>query len=432
MFSIQQKLEHLKTLGINGNLAEIEKMYKGESFNTYDANYQKLLTISKKLCNEFNTLSGKLTSSNEIVANMASKRQKEILDTLFPGHGMFFGGRDRIFAVVGLVDIADFCYLNGNIDFGTSNKVVLEPYVFLAQNLTFGNPLNVDIDGKSKLDNIVIRSDTWVGANCSFDDGVEVLDKCVVAMGSHLTKQSKQKSGSLILSRRKAGEVLPAQSFRQIDEQEVSKNIDLPFDRSEQEVQSIINHVKSLGIDGDFSEYKKLLHNQTHNSVDPTVAAIFDYTHKLCSEYNFANPTQKRKQEILDALFPFHGKNFRAGNMLVVDVLGSVEICDNVCIGDNVSLAGNISLGNNVKVGDNVVLQGIGHHMYYQHRRMPTDGTFREDNTMSGIFVCDDVVIADGTLVVPNVRLNRNTKRDELVTPSKLVQKINNKTVLKL
>ena len=65
---------------------------------------------------------------------------------------------------------------------------------------------------------------------------------------------------------------------------------------------------------------------------------------------------ERRKQEILDILFPLHGKNLQVGDNLACDIMGSVELGDNVTIGDNVSLAGNISVGDNVKIGNDVVL----------------------------------------------------------------------------
>ena len=435
MFSVEEKINHLKKLGFEGNLDEIKKMYSGENFNPSDENYKKLVKLSHNLCNEFNQMSGKASNSNPIVAEFAERRKKEILDTLFPGHGMFFGGRDGIKAVVGLVDVSDFCYLNGNIDFGQSNLVSLQPYVFLAQNLRFGSPLNIDKDGKTKLDNIKIDHDTWVGANCTFGNGVEIPNGCVVAMGSSVNKGDVLFEKTLILNSRKYQKVKPARSVSKIESNYESAYPNLPFDRTEDEVKQLVRHVQKLGIKGDFTEYKKLLHNKTHNALDPTVGAIYDLTHKLCSEYNFGckgADKQKRKQEILDILFPVHGKNLKVGNNLMCDVMGSVELGDNVTIGDNVSLAGNISVGDNVKIGNDVVLQGIGHNVYFEDRRLPANGPMREDNTSAGIFVCNNLNLADGTLVGPNVWLNHNTEKDELVTRTKNVVEIENETYIML
>ena len=33
MLTVEQKIEHLRKLGLNGNMTEIEKMYSGREFN---------------------------------------------------------------------------------------------------------------------------------------------------------------------------------------------------------------------------------------------------------------------------------------------------------------------------------------------------------------------------------------------------------------
>ena len=141
---------------------------------------------------------------------------------------------------------------------------------------------------------------------------------------------------------------------------------------------------------------------------------------------------ERRKQEILDILFPLHGKNLQVGDNLACDIMGSVELGDNVTIGDNVSLAGNISVGDNVKIGNDVVLQCIGHNMFYLDRYLPEKGPMREDNTSAGIFVCGNTMLADGTLVGPNVWLNHNTQTGELVTRTKNVTQLGDETILDL
>lgn len=40
MLTVKQKIEHLNKLGLNGNLEEIEKMYRGEEFCTRNPEYK--------------------------------------------------------------------------------------------------------------------------------------------------------------------------------------------------------------------------------------------------------------------------------------------------------------------------------------------------------------------------------------------------------
>ena len=53
MLTVEQKIEHLNKLGVNGNLEEIEKMYRGKEFCTNNLEYKKLLELSRKYCIRF-------------------------------------------------------------------------------------------------------------------------------------------------------------------------------------------------------------------------------------------------------------------------------------------------------------------------------------------------------------------------------------------
>ena len=64
MLTIDEKIKHLQNLGFDGDLKEIEKMYKGQSFNAYDLEYRKLLELSKEYCMRFTELSGLIAKSS--------------------------------------------------------------------------------------------------------------------------------------------------------------------------------------------------------------------------------------------------------------------------------------------------------------------------------------------------------------------------------
>ena len=422
MFSVEEKIEHLKKLGFTGDLTEVEKMYAGEKFNPQDPNYQKLIKMSQDLCDEFSQLSAKLNNESEIVRNVAKRRKAEILDILFPGHGPIFGGRDGLSTVIGMVNIVGFTYLNGPVTFNPSSVVNLGYYSWGGSQFTvFGGELKLDENGMAKTSTINIEDDTVVYAYSKIEDGVTVPKRCVVGMGSCVTKQSKMKPDTIIVSKREENKVLPACSIKGIAKGYKSDSIDLPFKRSKKEVQEIVEFVKTLGIDGDFTEFKKSLNNEVYNCLDPVTSQIFDLTHNLCSEYNYGNPTPERKQEIIDTLFFKHGKNFKIGDYIIVDILGQVEVGDNVTIGNNVALNGNICIGDNVTIDDNVMLQSIGHPVYYEDRRLPESGPLNVANTEAGIYVCDNLKLAKGTRVGPNTRVDHNTEENELISRSKIV-----------
>lgn len=178
MLTIQQKLEHLRTLGIDGNLSEIEKMYEGKEFDIHNSEYKKLLELSKKYCIRFTELSSLISKAQTQEEKDAYNQEKnDILDKLFPGHGPIFGGGDGLYAIIGTVDLDGYNYINARVHFNASSLVHLEDYVFVASNVEFGTN-NIT----SKLGKIKIGKDTWVGANVKFDDYTNVGQRSVIGM----------------------------------------------------------------------------------------------------------------------------------------------------------------------------------------------------------------------------------------------------------
>lgn len=138
MLTVDKKIKHLQNLGFDGDLSEIEKMYKGQSFNAYDLEYRKLLEVSKEYCIRFTELSGLIAKSSSQQEKIKYENEKnEILDKLFPGHGQILGGGDGLFAIIGTVDLDGVNYINARVHFNVSSLVHLEDYVFVASNVEF-------------------------------------------------------------------------------------------------------------------------------------------------------------------------------------------------------------------------------------------------------------------------------------------------------
>ena len=125
------------------------------------------------------------------------------------------------------------------------------------------------------------------------------------------------------------------------------------------------------------------------------------------------------KQQIIDTLFPYHGKNLVVGDDIFVDIMGSTVIEDNVTIGNGCTIAGNIKISKNVKVGNNVRLQSIGHHKYYKKRRLPEGKPPREDDLVDTIVIEKNVTLANGTKVIPNIVVDVDTTENEIYTGKK-------------
>ena len=82
---------------------------------------------------------------------------------------------------------------------------------------------------------------------------------------------------------------------------------------------------------------------------------------------------------------------------------------------------GNITIGDNVKIGNNVALQTTGHEIYYKWRKITSDknGSLCEISTPGYIIVFPELILADGTKVIPDQTLRRNTHKDETITHSR-------------
>lgn len=417
MLTVEQKIEHLRKLGLDGNMKEIEKMYNGEEFNTNDPEYKKLLMLSKKYCMRFTELSSLIAQSTSQAERDAYYEEKtKILDNLFPSHGPIFGGGDGLFAIIGTVDLDGYNYINTRVHFNASSLVHLEPYVFIASNVEFGSNSNFSNNHTTKLGRIDIGRDTWVGADVCFDDNTFVGEQSVIGMGSHIITNSNLAPNMISFGD-------PCKEYKQIpdDYETTVRNPSIEGIRTQDEITYILAQLQELGIQGDFSQYLNALNYKKYNTLEPTISKIFELSHKLCSEYNSNSITISRRKKILDILFPLHGKNLVMGDDIFVDCIGTVKIGNDVTIGDHPTLAGNITIGDNVRIGNNVTLQTIGHEINYKGRRLSTDkkGNLCEISTPGYIIIMPEIILADGTKVIPDQTVRKNTQTNEVVSHSR-------------
>lgn len=416
MLTVEQKIEHLRKLGLDGDMTEIEKMYSGKEFSIHNDEYKKLLELSKKYCLRFTELSGLIAKAKtqEEIDNYENEKS-EILDILFPSHGLILGGGDGLFAIIGTVDLDGFNYINARVHFNASSLVHLEKYVFVASNVEFGTNNISPNDKTAKLGKINVGRDTWIGANVNFDDYTHIGKRSVIGMGSHIVANSDLKPNMISFGN-------PCKEYKKITDGYETKVKIPPIEgkRTEDEVMEILAHMKKLGINGDFRQYIRALNYEKYNTLEPTISKIYNLSHKLCSEYNSKNISVKRRKEILDMLFPLQGKNLIIGDDIFVDCIGTVKIGNDVTIGNNITLAGNITIGDRVKISNNVALQTTGHEINYKGRRLSKDeqGHLCEISTPGYIIVLPEIVLADGTKVIPDQTVRKNTNRDDIVAHS--------------
>lgn len=414
--TVDEKINHLRNLGISGDMSEIKKMYSGKNFNPSDKQYQTLINLSKKYCSRFTHLSGMISvSHSKEEIKVYTDEKSEILDILFPGHGPIFGGGDGLFAIIGMVDLDGFNYINARVHFNPSSLVHLEEYVFIASNVDFGTEVS-DLNCYSRTPGtITVERDTWIGSNVKLENNILVSSRSVIGMGSTIVENSKLSPEMICFGN-------PCKEYKNIPEN-YQTTVKVPSDngkRSKDEINYLLAHFKELGIEGDFSEYLKAINYEKYNTLEPTISKIYDLSHRLCSEYNFEFTTMRRKRQIINLLFPLHGENIHVGNDLFVDCIGTVKLGSNVLIGNHSSLAGNITIGDNVIIGNNVVLQTTGHEIFYKGRRLSFDeaGNMCEISTPGYIIIKSNVLINDGTLVIPNHTISKNTSKNEIIIHS--------------
>ena len=409
MFTPEQKIEHLKNLGFDGDLNQIYNLYSGLPFNADDTNYQKLVSYSKKLCDEYTRLFADTRNQDQEIVQNAISRRNQILDILFPGHGSIYGFGEWSQAVIGLVDMDGLDIINVRCKFSPTCLVHLQEYSLIAPNVIFGN-INQPLKGIINPSKIIVKDNTWVCAGVTIGENTIIGNQSVVGLGAVISENSSFNSSKLIVGN-------PAVEKKSITENYVENKANKKILRTDDQMRKLIQNIRNLGIEGDLEQYIRALNCENHNCLEPVISNLYILTHQLCAEFNDSRTSIIRKGIIANILFPLCGENLKLGKDLFVDLLGLTQIGNNVSIGDRVNLAGNIYIGNNVNVGNDVILQTIGHEIYYKKRQlqMHPDGYPIETNTCGYIVANDNVNIADGTKVLPGVTISKDTEENELL-----------------
>ena len=416
MFTVNQKCNHLiNRLGFKRNeLTEIKKMYEGDFFNPEDPSYLKLLEISANLCQEFSTLTGTLGKKPSLHKQIkVLLRKNKILDLLFPGHGTLSGVGENLQTVIGLIDFKGCGYLNREVIFSPYTFAECENYTIFATKIHVGNNVVEKKDNLIKLGKIHFGHDCWICAGATVQNNISIGSKSVVGAGANVT--TNVPDSCLSVGR-------PNCTIAAIDKNYKSNKL-FNVNRSPEQMYCIKQNLKLQGFKFGLKEYYKSLKGINFNCTDINLGRIYILSHRLCSEYNNLQTPQKRKDEIIDILFPCHGKNLKIGTDLFVDLLGTTILGDNVTIGDHVYLAGNVLIENNVTVGDNVLLYATGHSLQAKERHVGfsiTKGMF-EYSQASMIELQSDITIGNDCIIVPGTVVSKSIPNGCLVTNKKII-----------
>ncbi|MBO4726395.1 MAG: hypothetical protein J5598_02215, partial [Clostridia bacterium] len=270
-----------------------------------------------------------------------------------PEHGFFASVCDEFYCTVGAVDFDqnNMSSINKNVKFGKFTLAELGNYALIGEDVRIGATLDTNVQPNQK---VILGNDTWLCASTVIGAGAKIADGTVLGLGACVHPQQVTAENSLTLGN-------PAKTKLIIgDEYQTSK--DNLTHRSPDEINRIVHHVRSLGLDVD-DAFISALNGEKYNCFSVRMAQITKFSHDLSYEFNHNNTTATRRQEIIDMLFPIRGENFKVGQGLFVDVLGLAKIGKNVKVGDNAFFAGNVVFGDNVSAGANLICAGIGHEL---------------------------------------------------------------------
>ncbi|MCQ2556026.1 MAG: hypothetical protein MJ149_01705, partial [Clostridia bacterium] len=393
---VKFKLKHLvRHFGFKKDeLTEIRKMYSGEFFNPKDEAYKKLLKISASLCEEYNHAGEDLGPKPSLWAIWRNYRRKcKIVAKLFPIKGILSSVGPDLQVVVGLVDFNGCGFINKGCHFSPYTLVDCDNYTIFANKITIGDDDVTQKGNKIRLGKIHFGADTWMCAGATIKNNSTIGTNTVVGAGA--TVVGKIGSYKVAIGR-------PAVEYKTIDEG--YKHLDCKAKPVETEqIKKAVEVFKRCGFSGKFTQAKRLVAGLPFNTTNLLLGRMYLYTHRLCVEFNSAKTSAERKEEILNILFPHHGKNLRVGTGLYVDLFGITEIGNNVTLGKNCYLAGLVKIEDNVTIGDDVSLFASGHGMHGKERRVGFSlfkGLY-EYTIVDSITVKKGITIADDCVVAP-------------------------------
>jgi len=412
----KNKIDHLKKLGLTGDFSQIELLYQGEDFNTSDETYQKLIKLSEKKCAYLDKLNTSISLANVYnhgaeVINDLEQRKKAVLMELFPDGGeKILLSMPGLKVVIGMVDIGGLTTFNKDVVFYPSSIVKTGNYTLIGSHVTFGHP-DKNSNHTASVGMITLGDDTWIGSKVAIEDNAIISNGVVIAMGARVKSNTETEPNALYISN-------PAH-LKTIIDKNYHSNKDNLTSRSNEEIEFILENLRKNNIDGDMTEYIKALKGQDYNCLDPIMSKLLNLSHYLVDAYNHGNLSKDEENRILNLLFPVHGKNFKVGKGLFVELLGAPRFGDNVTIGDNAFIAGNISIGNNVHIGNNACFSAIGHSLVPEQRHIVfnSDGSMFDKIIIGKILIASNISIGNNVSFVPGSCVTENISNNSLVLP---------------
>jgi len=398
MDTVTVKINHLRRHFdfTDGELADIAKMYAGEDYPRDSEGIRKLRAISLDLCERYD-----MAFANKKKAGMSKGKILKLLFPLLPAFPGLIRRGMRL--VIGMVDIEDNAFINVGANFGVSTLVHLAAWAQLGPNFS------VEEEDQGPAKKIEVLHDAWLGGKVKAKAGVTVGADSTVGSGAYVNADLPE--ASLAIGR-------PARVLRQITAEEPFHDGDFhPY--SDEELDLIRNHYKKVHHSINRKQFNAIFTGHAFSTLSLPLDFLYLFTQGLCAELDDPDITPERRNEIIDLLFPIHGKNINIGKNFFLDLAGTVSLGDDVTIGDNVALGGLVRIGNGVHIGNGCLLFGSNHPTSAKKRKVG----FNEGLGLSIPVAYVPIAIEDGThlgddvCVAPKAKIGGEVPAGALVDP---------------
>ncbi len=400
---VDKKIAHLKKHFSfkEEELIEVRKMYALQYFDPTDFGVRKVYEISSSLCDEFNSLFVEVANGSK----KAKKRQKKILDLLFIGHGFIPEVRRRLSAVIGLAELTSNNFVNVGATFSPYSLVILQSFVQFGADVSVGLSSPIEKDGKRRLGKLIVKAHCWLCSKAHADLEGEIGMGSVLAAGATLKESAPD--NSLLLGN-------PASVKRHIEENEVFGGAIENIDPAR--VAMVMETWKKMGYSISKKTAEKILSGEVFSTLNPSLGLLYLKTHMLCEKLDSPSLSIEERETVLDLLFPSHGKNFKVGKGLFLDLAGTVSVGDDVSIEDNVTIGGRVTLEDKVTLEEGSCIFSSNHPLCYKSRRPRFSFAkgLHIDVRLEKNVVKNGVHLGKGSMLAPKASISRDVKANTL------------------
>lgn len=158
---------------------------------------------------------------------------------------------------------------------------------------------------------------------------------------------------------------------------------------------------------------KNMLAGKPYRPDSKELGDISSNAHLLCQKYNQIPDTDtKKRNEVLDQLFPDHGKGIYLQGPIQVDYGRFTHLGENFYANFNLAILDTcpVTIGNNVMCGPGVTLATPLHPLLAEQRnpRKQNDGKFTDIEYGAPITIGDNCWLASNVTVCPGVTIGDN------------------------